>query len=265
MTRAVHALGERAMPAAALSETAIAARVLGGTRIETVFPAEPPASRVPIAPDPALRDAAAGEARRVADLRRLARLARGVSSGAPDAALAIPAPSAGRLRARGRRRSCRNHRLPPGALFLFAASIVDAQGRAVDSQLAIVHVPAGVHGARDRDWRAALDALLAEVRIPVSSALRRQVADRLDSILPLHRAAVDRRRGVRRSAGSHPPSARAIGGAAACLTGGRCARQRARRLDALAIEEAERHVALLRSRVELRGAEAELVAAIAIQ
>ena len=267
MTRAVHALGERAMPAAALSETAIAARILGGARIEAASPAESPASRVPIAPDPALRDAAASEARRVADLRRLARLARGVSSGAPDAALEIPAPAAGRLRARGRRRSCRTHRLPPGALFLFAASIVDAQGRAVDSQLAIAHVPAGVHGARDRDWRAALDALLAGVRDPISSALRRQVADRLDSILPLHRAAVDRqaRREALLLAHAREPLARSI--VQPGLFDRRALRQAAeeRRLEELAVADAERHVARLRARLELGGGEAELIAAVAIQ
>jgi hypothetical protein len=223
---------------------------------------------MPTAPDAALAADAHHEARRLCDLRRLAGLARGGASEAPDGPTEASAPAAGRLRARGRRRSCRNGRLRRGALYLFAASIVDARGCVVDSQTAIVHVPPG--GPRDAssgDWRAALEAKLGELRGPVSSALRRQAADRLEAIMPLHRAAVDRlaRREALLLAHARLPLARPLVQPGLFDRRALSEAAEARRIDELVVEEAERHAGRLRARLELSAGEAELLAAVAIE
>jgi hypothetical protein len=267
-TRAARALGDHAVPAGVIADLAMAARILGRGTPEPAPVEDSTVVSTPLVPDPVLAGDARWEADRVHDVRRLASLARGASSAAPGAPPGIAAPAAGRIRSRGRRRSRPDDRLRRGSLCLFATSIVDARGCAVDSQTVIVHVPAGgERGAGGAHWRAALEATLAGLREPVSSLLRHQAAARLESITPLHRAAVDRlaRREARLLAQARLPLARPL--VQAGLFDRRALHEAAaaRRIDERAVEDAERHADGLRARLALSAGEVELLAAAAIE
>lgn len=194
VARIKRALGDRAGPAPVMPEAAVARVIVGGARLAREDPAGPEAPDGRFAVAPALAADAAREARRLADIRRLAQLGRG--DRAPHGAMAAEAdgPVIGRLRGRGRRRAHRGDgHLLPGLVVLVGAALVDADGHPVDSLLVPAHIPLDASSPLHGPGPFALVGRLVEAaRDALTPAIERQLVSRLAAIGAVHRESLAR-------------------------------------------------------------------------